>query len=135
MSITREQIIEAISGMSVLELMELVKELEEKFGVSAASAMPMPAMGMGFMPQQAEAQQESAPEEEEKSEYSVILVSSGDKKIQVIKEVRAITSLALKEAKELVDNAPSPLKEGISKQEAEEIKKKMEEAGAVVEIK
>ncbi|MGB9597324.1 MAG: 50S ribosomal protein L7/L12 [Candidatus Poribacteria bacterium] len=134
MSITREQIIEAISGMSVLELMELVKELEEKFGVSAASAMPMPAMGMGFMPQQAETQ-ESAPEEEEKSEYSVILVSSGDKKIQVIKEVRAITSLALKEAKELVDNAPSPLKEGISKQEAEEIKKKMEEAGAVVEIK
>jgi len=134
MSITREQIIEAISGMSVLELMELVKELEEKFGVSAASAMPMPAMGMGFMPQQAETQ-EAAPEEEEKSEYSVILVSSGDKKIQVIKEVRAITSLALKEAKELVDNAPSPLKEGISKQEAEEIKKKMEEAGAVVEIK
>ena len=134
MSITREQIIEAISGMSVLELMELVKELEGKFGVSAAAAMP--AMGVGFMSgaQQADAQ-EAAPEEEEKSEYSVILVSSGDKKIQVIKEVRAITSLALKDAKDLVDNAPSPLKEGVSKQEADEIKRKMEEAGAVVELK
>lgn len=132
MSITREQIIEAISGMSVLELMDLVKDLEGKFGVSAASAMP--AMGMGFMPQQAEAQ-EAAPEEEEKSEYTVMLISSGDKKIQVIKEVRAVTSLALKDAKDLVDNAPSLIKEGISKQEAEDIKKKMEEAGGVVELK
>ena len=130
MSITREQIIETIGGMSVLELMDLVKELEGKFGVSAASAMP----AMGFMPQQAETQ-EAAPEEEEKSEYTVMLISSGDKKIQVIKEVRAVTSLALKDAKDLVDNAPSVIREGISKQEAEEIKKKMEEAGGVVELK
>ncbi len=133
MSITREQIIEAISNMSVLELMELVKDLEGKFGVSAASAVPV--MGPSYGPVQAEAPQETAPEEEEKTEFSVILVSSGEKKIQVIKEVRAVTSLALKEAKELVDNAPSPIKEGISKQEAEEIKKKLEDAGAVVEIR
>jgi large subunit ribosomal protein L7/L12 len=130
MSITREQIIETISGMSVLELMDLVKELEGKFGVSAASAMP----AMGFMPQQAEAQV-VVEEEEEKSEYTVMLISSGDKKIQVIKEVRAVTSLALKDAKDLVDNAPSAIREGVSKQEADEIKKKMEEAGAVVELK
>ncbi|MDQ1318127.1 MAG: large subunit ribosomal protein [Candidatus Poribacteria bacterium] len=130
MSVTREQIIEAIGGMSVLELMDLVKEMESKFGVSAAAAMPM-----GFMPTvQAEAQ-EAAPEEEEKSEYTVVLVASGDKKIQVIKEVRAVTSLALKEAKELVDNAPSNVKEGISKAEAEELKKKLEEAGGTVELK
>lgn len=132
MSISKEQIIEAISGMTVLELMDLVKELEGKFGVSAASAMPM---GMGFMPAQTTTTEEAAPVEEEKSEYSVILVSSGDKKIQVIKEVRAITSLALKEAKDLVDNAPSPIKEGISKQEAEDMKKKLEDAGGVVELK
>ena len=130
MSITREQIIETISGMSVLELMDLVKELEGKFGVSAASAMP----AMGFMPQQAEAQV-VVEEEEEKSEYTVMLMSSGDKKIQVIKEVRALTSLALKDAKDLVDNAPSIIREGVSKQEADEIKKKMEEAGGVVELK
>ncbi|MEK7396862.1 MAG: 50S ribosomal protein L7/L12 [Candidatus Poribacteria bacterium] len=130
MSITREQIIETISGMSVLELMDLVKEIEGKFGVSAASAMP----AMGFMPQQAEAQV-AVEEEEEKSEYTIMLISSGDKKIQVIKEVRAVTSLALKDAKDLVDNAPSMIREGVSKQEAEEIKKKMEEAGGVVELK
>jgi len=131
MSISREQIIEAIGGMSVLELMDLVKEMESKFGVSAAAAMP----AMGFMP--AQAAQESAPveEEEEKSEYTVMLMSSGDKKIQVIKEVRAVTSLALKEAKELVDNAPSAVKEGISKAEAEDLKKKLEEAGGTVELK
>jgi len=130
MSVTREQIIEAIGGMSVLDLMDLVKEMESKFGVSATAAMPM-----GFMPMaQAEAQ-EAAPEEEEKSEYTVVLVASGDKKIQVIKEVRAVTSLALKEAKELVDNAPSNVKEGVSKQEAEELKKKLEEAGGTVELK
>jgi large subunit ribosomal protein L7/L12 len=130
MSVTREQIIEAIGGMSVLDLMDLVKEMESKFGVSATAAMPM-----GFMPMaQAEAQ-EAAPEEEEKSEYTVVLVASGDKKIQVIKEVRAVTSLALKEAKELVDNAPSNVKEGVSKAEAEELKKKLEEAGGTVELK
>ena len=132
MSITRDQIIEAIGGMSVLELMELVKEMESKFGVSAASAMPM---GVGFMPAQSESAQEAAPEEEEKTEYSVILVSSGDKKIQVIKEVRAVTTLALKEAKELVDSAPSAIKEGIGKQEAEELKKKLEDAGGTVELR
>jgi large subunit ribosomal protein L7/L12 len=131
MSITRDEIIETISGMTVLELMELVKELEGKFGVSA-SAMPM---GMGFMPAQSAQAEEAAPEEEEKSEYTVMLMSSGDKKIQVIKEVRAITSLALKEAKDLVDNAPSPIKEGVSKLEAESVKKKLEDAGGIVELK
>ena len=129
MSITRDQIIETISGMTVLELMELVKELEGKFGVSAA--MPMGA----FMPAQTAQAEEAAPEEEEKSEYTVMLMSSGDKKIQVIKEVRAITSLALKEAKDLVDNAPSPIKEGVSKLEAENVKKKLEDAGGIVELK
>ena len=116
--------------MTVLELSELVKDLESKFGVSAATvAMPITST--------APAQAEAAPkeEEEEKSEYSVILVSSGDKKIQVIKEVRAFTSLALKEAKALVDSAPSPVKEGISKAEAEDIKKKLEDAGATVELR
>ena len=132
MSITKAELIEAISQMTVLELMDLVKELESKFGVSAAPAA-MPMMGMSFG-QPAETT-EAAPEEEEKTEFSVILVSSGEKKIQVIKEVRAITNLALKEAKDLVDNAPSPIKEGISKQEAEEIKKKLEDAGAVVELR
>jgi len=132
MSVNKEQIIEAISGMTVLELMDLVKELEDKFGVSAAAAMPM-----GFMPGmgQAAVTEEAAPEEEEKSEYTVMLVSCGEKKIQVIKEVRAITSLALKDAKALVDEAPSPIKEGVSKEEAEDIKKKLEEAGGTVELK
>lgn len=133
MAVTKEEIIEAISGMTVLELMDLVKELESKFGVSAAAAA-IPMMAMGQTAQAAEPVQETAPEEE-KTEFSVILVESGEKKIQVIKEVRAITNLGLKEAKELVENAPSPVKEGISKQEAEEIKKKLESAGAKVEIK
>jgi len=133
MAISREEIMEAIGSMTVLELMDLVKELEGKFGVSAAS---MPVMGMGFGGgQQAESAQEAAPEEEEKFEYNVILVSSGYKKINVIKEVRAVTGLALKEAKDLVDNAPSPIKEGIGKQEAEDLKKKLEAAGGTVELK
>jgi large subunit ribosomal protein L7/L12 len=127
MAITREQIIEAIGSMSVLELSELVKDLESKFGVSAA--MPM----AGFVPAQGEASQEA--EEEEQTEFSVVLVSSGQKKIQVIKEVRAITSLALKDAKALVDASPSPIKEGVGKEEAEEIKSKLEAAGATVELK
>jgi large subunit ribosomal protein L7/L12 len=127
MAVTKEEIMEAIGNMSVLELSELVKELEDKFGVSAA--MPM----AGFMPAQAEASQEA--QEEEQTEFSVILLTSGQKKIQVIKEVRAITSLALKEAKALVDEAPSPVKEGISKEEAEEIKAKLEEAGGTVELR
>ena len=128
MAISKEELIEAIGSMSVLELSELVKELEDKFGVSAAAPMG------GFAPvQAADAAQEEG--EEEQTEFSVILVSSGEKKIQVIKEVRAVTSLALKDAKALVDEAPSPVKEGISKEEAEEVKTKLEDAGATVELK
>jgi large subunit ribosomal protein L7/L12 len=123
---SKEELIEAISKMTVLELSELVKELEEKFGVSAA--MPV---AVGPAPQ-ASAQEVSV---EEKSEFEVILSSAGDKKIQVIKEIRAITSLGLKEAKDLVDSAPKSIKQGISKEEAEEIKSKLEAVGAVVEIK
>jgi large subunit ribosomal protein L7/L12 len=128
MAITKEEIIETIGNMTVLELSQLVKDMESKFGVSAA--MPM----AGIMPAQgAEAAQEA--EEEEQTEFSVILVNSGEKKIQVIKEVRAVTSLALKDAKTLVDEAPSPVKEGIGKEEAEELKAKLEAAGATVELK
>ncbi len=127
MALDKEQIMEAIGSMTVLELSDLVKELEDKFGVSAA--MPM----AGFMPAQADAAQEA--EEEEQTEFSVMLISSGDKKIQVIKEVRAVTSLPLKDAKALVDDAPTPIKEGIGKEEAEELKGKLEAAGATVELK
>jgi len=127
MAINKEQIMEAIGSMTVLELSDLVKELEDKFGVSAA--MPM----AGFMPAQADAAQEA--EEEEQTEFSVMLLSSGDKKIQVIKEVRAVTSLPLKDAKALVDDAPTPVKEGVGKEEAEELKGKLEAAGATVELK
>ncbi len=127
MAISREELIEAIGSMSVLELSELVKELEDKFGVSAAVPMG------GFAPVQAEAAQEA--EEEEQTEFSIMLVSSGEKKIQVIKEVRSITSLALKDAKALVDEAPSAVKEGVGKEEAEELKAKLEAAGATVELK
>ncbi|MBU0700618.1 50S ribosomal protein L7/L12 [bacterium] len=126
---TKEEIIDAISGLNVLELSELVKSLEEKFGVSAA--MPM---GMGMMPMVGAAAA-PAQEEEEKTEFDVILASIGSNKIQVIKEVRAITSLGLKEAKDLVDGAPSEIKKGITKEEAGEIKKKLEEVGATIEVK
>ncbi|HOO63264.1 MAG TPA: 50S ribosomal protein L7/L12 [Synergistaceae bacterium] len=125
---TREDIIKAIEEMSVLELSELVKELEDKFGVSAAApamAMPMMMPGAGG----------AAAAEEEKTEFDVILKGAGSNKIATIKVVREITGLGLKEAKELVDNSPKPLKEGITKEEAEEIKKKIEEAGAEVEVK
>ena len=125
-NITKEDVIEFIANMSVLDLSEFVKELEEKFGVSAAAA----PVAMAAAPA-AEAKEEAP----EKTEFDVILTSVGDKKIQVIKEVRAITGLGLKEAKALVDQAPAPVKEGIPKEEAEEIKKKLEEAGAAVEIK
>ncbi|HOB09125.1 MAG: 50S ribosomal protein L7/L12 [Limnochordia bacterium] len=123
---TKEDILQAIENMTVLELAELVKALEEKFGVSAAApvAMAMPAAGAG-----------AAPAEEEKTSFDVILVSAGEKKINVIKVVRELTSLGLKEAKDLVDSAPKPIKEGIGKQEAEEVKAKLEEAGATVELK
>ena len=122
----REDLIKAIEEMSVLELSQLVKDLEEKFGVSAAApAMAMPMMAMPG----------AAAAEEEKSEFDVILVDHGANKINVIKVVREITGLGLKEAKELVDTPPKPLKEGVSKEEAEEVKKKVEEAGAKVELK
>jgi len=124
--ITKEDVVEYIANMTVLELSELIKELEEKFGVQAAApvvaAMPSAAPG------------EAAPVEE-KTEFDVILTSVGSNKIQVIKAVRAITGLGLKEAKELVDSAPKPVKEGISKEEAEDIKKQLEEVGATVEVK
>ncbi|PIU50035.1 MAG: 50S ribosomal protein L7/L12 [Desulfobacterales bacterium CG07_land_8_20_14_0_80_52_14] len=124
--ITKENVIEFIANMSVLELSQFVKELEEKFGVSAAAPLAM----MAAAPAQA-----AAPAAEEKTEFDVILTSVGDKKIQVIKEVRAITALGLKEAKALVDEAPKPVKEGISKDEAEKIKAQLEAVGAQVEIK
>lgn len=127
MAVTKEEIIETIGNMSVLDVLSMVKEMEEKFGVSAA--MPMGS----FAPAQAEAAQ--AEEEEEQTEFSVMLMSSGQKKIQVIKEVRAITSLPLKDAKALVDEAPAAVKEGVGKEEAEELKGKLEAAGATVELK
>ena len=126
--VTKEQVVEFISNMSVLELSEMVKELEEKFGVSAAAAAVAAAPAAGGA-----AGGEAAAEE--KTEFDVILTSFGDKKINVIKEVRTITGLGLKEAKELVEGAPKPVKEGAKKDEAEEIKKKLEEAGATVELK
>lgn len=126
---TREELIQAISEMSVLELSELVKELEDKFGVSAAApAMVMPAAG-------AAAAGATAPAEEEKTEFDVVLVEHGANKIAVIKAVREITGLGLKEAKDLVDGAPKTVKEAAPKEEAEEMKKKLEEAGAKVELK
>jgi len=125
-NVTKEDVISFIENMTVIELSEMVKELEEKFGVSAAAAaMPMAPAGADA----------AAPEAEEKTEFDVVLTSVGDKKIQVIKEVRAITALGLKEAKELVDNAPNPVKEGIPEKDAEEIKQKLEAVGASVEVK
>ena len=125
-NITKDQVIEFISKMSVLEMSEMVKEMEEKFGVSAASA----AVAAPSAP----ASESTAPAEE-KSEFNVILTNIGEKKINVIKEVRGITGLGLKEAKEAVESAPKAIKEGVSKEEAEEVKKKLEEAGATAEIK
>jgi large subunit ribosomal protein L7/L12 len=123
---TREDIIKAIEEMSVLELSELVKELEDKFGVSAAAPAMMMPMG---------AAAPAAAVEEEKTEFDVVLVEHGANKIGVIKVVREITGLGLKEAKELVDGAPKTVKEQAAKDEAEDIKKKLEEAGAKVELK
>jgi large subunit ribosomal protein L7/L12 len=128
MAISRAEIIEALSNMTVLELSQLIKELEEKFGVSAAAPVAMAAVA-------GPAVAEAAPVEEEKTEFDVVLTACGPNKIQVIKEVRAITNLGLKEAKEAVENVPTTLKEGISKAEAEEIKKRLEAQGATVEIK
>ncbi len=125
MAVKREDVVKYLEGVSVLELSELVKELEEKFGVSAAApvAAAVAASGGG----------EAAVAE--KTEFSVVLTAVGDKKIQVIKAVREVTGLGLKEAKDLVDGAPKPVKEGVSKEEAEELKAKLEEQGATVELK
>lgn len=123
--ITKEQVISFIENMSVLELAGLVKELEEKFGVSAAAPVAVAA---------APGAAAAAPVEE-KDEFDVILTSAGDKKINVIKVVRALTGLGLKEAKDLVEGAPQPVKQGVSKAEAEDVKKQLEEVGAGVELK
>ena len=127
MAVTKEDVVEFISNMSVLELAELIKEFEEKFGVSAAAPVAVAAAGAP-----AEGSGEAAAE---KTEFDVILSSVGDQKIKVIKEVRGITALGLKEAKELVEGAPQPVKEGVSKDEANEIKEKIEAVGGSVEIK
>lgn len=124
--ITKEDVIEFIANMSVLDLSELVKEMEEKFGVSAAAPVAMMAAGPGDA---------GAGADEEQTEFDVVLTACGDKKIAVIKEVRAITGLGLKDAKALVDDAPKPVKEGIAKEEAEKIVAQLEEAGAQVELK
>ena len=125
--ITKDDVIEFIANMSVLDLSELVKELEDKFGVSAAAPVAM----MAGMP----AAGADGAAAEEKTEFDVVLTAHGDKKIQVIKEVRAITGLGLKEAKELVESTPKAVKEGVPKDEAEKIKGQLEEAGAQVEVK
>ena len=128
MAVTKEDVIEFIANMSVLELSELIKELEEKFGVSAAAPVAVAAAGPA-----GDAGAGAAAEEQ--TEFDVILAGAGDQKIKVIKEVRAITSLGLKEAKELVEGAPQPVKEAVTKEEAEEIKAKIEGVGGSVEIK
>jgi large subunit ribosomal protein L7/L12 len=127
-NVTKEDVIEFISNMSVLDLSQLVKELEEKFGVSAAAPVAMMAAGPA-------AGAAAAAPAEEKTEFDVILTAHGEKKINVIKEVRAITGLGLKEAKDLVESPPKPVKEGIPKADAEKLKAQLEAAGATVEIK
>ena len=124
--ISKEDVVEYISSMTVLELSDFVKELEDKFGVTAAAPVAMAAAGPAV-----QAQEEAA----EKTEFDVVLTAIGDKKIQVIKTVRAITGLGLKEAKALVDGVPGNVKEGVSKEEADDIKGQLEEAGGAVEIK
>jgi large subunit ribosomal protein L7/L12 len=125
-TLTKDQLIEAIKGMTVLELSEMVKALEEEFGVSAAAPMAMAA---------APAAAEAAAPAEEQTQFDVVLAAFGDQKIQVIKVVRALTGLGLKEAKEVVEAAPKAIKEGVTKDEAEDAKKQLEDAGATVEIK
>ena len=125
MAISKEDILEAVAGMTVMELNDLVKAFEEKFGVSAASlAVAAPGAGGG-----------AAAAAEEKTDFTVVLAAAGDKKVEVIKVVRAATGLGLKEAKDLVDGAPKPVKEGIPKADADALKKQLEDAGAKVEIK
>jgi len=128
MAVAKAEILDAIAGMSVLELSQLIKDMEEKFGVSAAAAtvaVAGPAAGGGA----------GAAAAEEKTEFTVTLTGIGDNKVNVIKVVRAVTGLGLKEAKDLVDGAPKPVKEAVSKKDAEDIKKQLEEAGAKVEVK
>ena len=129
MAISKEEVLEAISSMSVLDLSELIKEMEEKFGVSAA------AMAVAAAPASAAGGAASADSSEEQTEFTVILAAAGEKKVESIKAVRAITGLGLKEAKDLVDGAPKPLKEGVSKEEKDDIVKQLEAAGAKVEVK
>jgi large subunit ribosomal protein L7/L12 len=126
MAVSKEDILETIANMSVMDVVELIDAMEEKFGVSAAAPVAVAAAGPAAGGDAAAA--------EEKTEFDVILSSFGDKKVAVIKEVRGITGLGLKEAKDLVEGAPSPIKEGVSKDEAEEIKAKLEAAGAEVEL-
>ena len=123
-ALNKEQILDAVAGMSVLDLSELIKAMEEKFGVSAAAAAVAVAAPVG-----------AAPVAEAKTEFNVILVATGEKKVEVIKAVRAVTSLGLKEAKDLVESAPATVKEGATKEEAEKMKKELEAAGAKVELK
>jgi large subunit ribosomal protein L7/L12 len=125
MALSKEDILNAIAAMSVMDVVELVKAMEEKFGVSAAAAVAVAPAAAGA----------AAPAAEEKTEFDIILKASGDKKVNVIKVVRALTGLGLKEAKDLVDGAPKTLKEAASKAEAEDAKKQLEEAGATVELK
>ncbi|HEY5930662.1 MAG TPA: 50S ribosomal protein L7/L12 [Burkholderiales bacterium] len=126
MAVAKADILEAVAGLTVLELSQLIKDMEEKFGVSAAAAVAVaaPAAGGG-----------GAAAAEEKTEFNVVLTATGDNKVNVIKVVRTVTGLGLKEAKDLVDGAPKAVKEGVPKKEAEEIKKQLEEAGAKAEIK
>lgn len=124
MSLTNEQILDAIAAKSVMEIVELISAMEEKFGVSAAALAAAPAAGG-----------DAGGAAEEKDDFNVVLTSGGDKKVAVIKVVREVTGLGLKEAKDLVEGAPQTVKEGASKAEAEELKKKLEEAGASVELK
>jgi len=127
MSVSKEDILEAIANMSVMEVVELIDAMEEKFGVSAAAAVAaVPMAGAGG---------EAGDAAEEKTEFDVVMTSFGSNKVAVIKAVRGITGLGLKEAKEMVEGAPATIKEGVSKDEAEEIKKQLEEAGASVEVK
>lgn len=127
MAVAKEDLLETISGMTVLEIVDLVSAMEEKFGVSAAAAVAAVPVAAGGG--------EAAEAAEEKTEFDVVMTTFGEKKVNVIKVVRNITGLGLKEAKDLVEGAPAPIKEGASKDEAEEIKKQLEEAGASVEIK
>ena len=123
MAISQEDILEAVSNMSIMEIVDLISAMEEKFGVTAAVAMAAPAAG------------EAAAAAEEQTEFDVIMTGFGDNKVAVIKAVRGITGLGLKEAKDAVESAPTTLKEGVSKAEADDVKKQLEEAGATVEIK